>query len=347
MNLEERIRAFTILGQTIRNILDGKSDQFSDQLNILIEKQQLINPWFTPANVTKALRAIADEMTEDILCRWTSAYPELNEERKPLRAGIIMAGNIPLVGFQDFLAVLISGNNLIAKTSSKDSELIPYISQILCSINPAFSDKIEFTDSILTNFDVVIATGSNNSARYFEYYFNKYPHIIRKNRCSVAILEGNESAAELQGLGNDIFSYFGLGCRNVSKLFLPAGYDIPGLLKNFEHYSYFGNHHKYANNYDFNKAVYIVNKEKFHDTGYLLIREDKSFFSPVSVLFYERYISMDFITHLTDRQVDEIQCIIGKKYIPFGKAQSPHPWDYSDGIDTIHFLLKKKSSGIS
>jgi hypothetical protein len=307
----------------------------------LIEKQHLINPWFTSANVTTALKAIASELTEENLKKWTDKYPLLKEKAKPLRTAVIMAGNIPLVGFHDFLSVLISGNNLIAKTSSKDSGLIVFISEILCSINDDFRHKIDFTDGALSGFDSVIATGSNNSSRYFEYYFGKYPNIIRKNRNSVAILDGDETAAELEALGIDIFLYFGLGCRNVSKIYLPGGYDLSALSKNWDKYADCINHQKYANNYDFNKAVYLVNKESFHDSGFILMKEESKLSSPVSVLHYEYYESQSAVKQQTEQLKDNIQCIAGRHNIPFGKTQSPHLWDYADGIDTLDFLLKK------
>ena len=252
-----------------------------------------------------------------------------------------MAGNIPLVGFHDFLTVLISGNNLIAKTSSKDSELIVFISEILCQVNPDFRNKIEFTDGTLTGFDVVIATGSNNTSRYFEYYFNKYPNIIRKNRTSISIIDGNETRSELEALGADIFSYFGLGCRNVSKIYIPEGYDLSKLSAHWVALSKCIDHQKYANNYDFNKAVYLVNREAFHDAGFILMKEDSKLASPVSVLYYEYYESQYAVKQQIYQLGDKIQCIAGKHYIPFGKTQSPHLWDYADGIDTLQFLLKK------
>jgi hypothetical protein len=342
MNLEERIKSFATLGEILRTNIEGRSGVNGKQLNALIDNQYRLNPWFTPENVRTAVNAIAGELTEENLFKWTNAYPELKENRNPVKAGVIMAGNIPLVGFHDFLSVLISGNFLTAKTSSKDSELIVKISEILCSINPGFRNRIEFTEGTLSNFDVVIATGSNNSSRYFEYYFGKYPNIIRKNRNSVAIIDGNETDTELVGLGTDIFSYFGLGCRNVSKVYVPDGYDFSAMIKNWNSFSRVNNHNKYASNYDFNKAVYLVNKEKFHDTGYLLIKEDKVLSSPVSVLHYEFYDSQTSLKQQTDLQTEKIQCIVGRQNIPFGKAQSPQLWDYADGIDTIDFLLKKK-----
>jgi hypothetical protein len=342
MNTAERIRSFALLGELLRNALSGKQADDSENLNSLIERQHHRNSWFTPRNVRLAIGSIANELTSDNLIKWTSAYPGLDDGRTPLNVGVIMAGNIPLVGFHDFLSTLISGNKIIAKTSSKDSELIIYISEILCKINPEFRNFIYFTEKTLTGFDVIIATGSNNSSRYFEYYFGKYPNIIRKNRNSAAIIEGNESKEELTQLGTDIFSYFGLGCRNVSKVWLPKGYELTELTRHWEQFSDLVYHNGYANNYDFNKAVYIVNRNKFHDTGYLLLREDAALASPVSVLHYEYYDSESTVKQQTEMLSDKIQCIVGKNRVPFGMAQSPQLWDYADGIDTLEFLQKKK-----
>jgi len=340
MNLEERIESFAKLGRTLKEVLNGGLGSYGEQLISLINNQQSHNPWFTPENVKMAITAIANELTEDNLIKWTNAYPELKSKKDPVRAGLIMAGNIPLVGFHDFLSVLISGNNVIAKTSSKDPELIILISEMLCAINKKFRGKIAFTEGTLTNFDIVIATGSNNSSRYFEYYFSKYPNIIRKNRNSIAIIDGNETSAEVENLGTDIFSYFGLGCRNISKIFIPKEYDISKLITRWFSFSDIINNIKYANNYDFNKAVYLVNKESFHDTGYLLIKEDSRISSPVSVLFYEVYESQSVLKHQLELNKDNIQCIAGRQYLPFGQTQSPRMWEYADGIDTIEFLLK-------
>jgi hypothetical protein len=209
-----------------------------------------------------------------------------------------------------------------------------------------FKDKIEFTADALVNFDAVIATGSDNSSRYFDYYFGKYPNIIRKNRNSIAIIEGNETDDELEGLGTDIFSYFGLGCRNVSKVYFPRGYDIPAIFKHWANFKGVINNFKYANNYDFNKAVFIVNKETFYDTGFFLLKEDIRISSPVSVLYYEFYESEYSVIQQTELLNEKIQCLVSKHSIPFGKAQSPYLSDYADGIDTIEFLLKKNTSVI-
>jgi hypothetical protein len=346
MNLEERIKSFALLGEILKKALENPSAEYSDRIRTLIDKQQLNNPWFTPENTRMAISAIANELTEENLLKWTSIYPGLKVNSFPLKAGVIMAGNIPLAGFHDFLSVLISGNNLISKTSSKDSELIIRISDILCSVNPGFRDRIKFTEGTLSDFDLVIATGSNNSSRYFEYYFGKYPNIIRKNRNSISIIEGDETEAELEALGTDVFSYFGLGCRSVSKLYIPKGYDLSIFSRAWDAFNGIINHTKYANNYDFNKAVYLVNKEKFHDTGYLLLKEDSALSSPVSVLHYEYFDSLTDVKQQAELLRERIQCITGRHYTPFGKSQAPHLWDYADGIDTLEFLLKKNLSGI-
>jgi hypothetical protein len=346
MKIEDRIDAFAELGEILRNSLSGKEVTRANGLQELINTQHIINPWFTPENVTASVEAIAGELTQENLLKWTGNYPQLQTGNKPVTAGIIMAGNIPLAGFHDFLSVLISGNSLIAKTSSKDSALIGKFGEIICSIDPRFRERIKFTNGLLTNFDVVIATGSNNSSRYFEQYFGKYPNIIRKNRNSIAIIEGNESEAELEKLGSDIFLYFGLGCRSVSKIFIPAGYDLKSLAMKWEPFSGVIRHVKYANNYDFSKAVYLVNRENFLDAGYFLMKEDSGLSSPVAVLYFEHYSSVSDLQHLTELQEEKIQCIVGHSNVPFGSAQSPHLWDYADRIDTLEFLSKNNKAGI-
>lgn len=343
MDIEQRIKSFAILGSTLKNHLDDSASH----LGVLIDNQYKLNPWFTPENTRAALKSVTSELTEDNLIKWTEAYPGIKENKDPVRVAVIMAGNIPLVGFHDFLSVLISGNNVLAKTSSRDPDLINFISKILIDINPSFSERIEITNGPISDFDAVIATGSDNSSRYFEYYFGRYPNIIRKNRNSIAILAGNETEEELELLGDDIFSYFGLGCRNVSKIFIPIGFEIFPKIKCWDKFSQVTNHLKYSNNYDFNKAVYIVNKDSFLDTGYLLLKEDAKIASPVSVLYYEYYDSEKALKKIIENQKEKIQCIVSRHDIPFGKAQSPHLWDYADGIDTLEFLLKKKLAGIS
>lgn len=346
MDLQERIKVFAGLGDILRNSLDGRSSVYTAQLNNLIDNQQFKNAWFTPENIRMAVRSIACELTYGNLVKWTNAYPELSQAFKPLRVAVIMAGNIPLAGFHDLLCVLLSGNSILAKTSSKDPDLIPFICSILCDMNPEFRSRIDLTEGIVSGYDCVIATGSDNSSRYFEYYFGKYPGIIRKNRNSVAIIEGNETEDELASLGTDIFSYFGLGCRNVSKIFIPLDYDFRMMTESWSRFSKLADHNKYGNNYDYHKAVFMVNREKFTDTGFLLIRESKSIPSPVAVLHFENHKSGEQVNAALESNKDKIQCIVGRKYVPFGKSQLPALWDYADKIDTIDFLLKKNSAGI-
>jgi len=342
MTLKERIESFSELGQILRDSLDGINSMYSSQLEKLITSQHLKNGWFTPENVRMAIKANAGELTYENLTNWTSRYPTLDSSASSMNIGVVMAGNIPLVGFHDFLSVLITGNTITAKTSSRDPDLIVFISNILCDINPGFRKSINFTGGLLAGFDAVIATGSDNSSRYFEYYFGRYPHIIRKNRNSIAIIDGSETGEELSRLGSDVFSYFGLGCRSVSKIFLPEGYEAADLKISWAEYNQVIYHNKYANNYDYNKAIFIVNKNEFTDTGFLLLRRSSGISSPVAVLNFEYYDTINNVYLEIEKMKTKIQCIIGRNEIPYGRAQWPHLWDYADGTDTVDFLLKKK-----
>jgi hypothetical protein len=255
-----------------------------------------------------------------------------------------MAGNVPLVGFHDLLCVLISGNKLLAKLSSDDNKMLPAIVDLLVQINPGFKDLVKVTDGKMEKFDAVIATGSNNTSRYFDYYFGKYPNIIRKNRNGVAVLTGTESQVELEGLADDIFLYYGLGCRNVSKLYLPKDYDLIKLMQVLEFRKSISENHKYFNNYEYNKAIYLVNGTNHFDAGNLILTENESIASPVSVVFYEFYEDLEKLKNSLSLISDKIQCIVsketfGKNTVQFGKSQEPALWDYADGVDTMEFLL--------
>ena len=253
-----------------------------------------------------------------------------------------MAGNIPLVGFHDFLSVLLIGDHFVGKLSSNDNILLPFLAEELINIQPEFSNRIEFTKDRLPQFDKVIATGSNNTARYFEYYFKDKPHIIRKNRNSVAVLQGNETNEQLKALGEDIFQYFGLGCRNVSKLFVPKGYNFDVFFEAMYAYRDVINHHKYANNYDYNKAVYLMSSVKLLDNAFLLLKEDLNFSSPIGTLFYEFYSDEVQLQNRVKQEEENIQCIVGThkfSEVDFGKAQHPELTEYADGVDTIKFLI--------
>ncbi len=331
MNLNQRIAAFARLGDYLRNLPQ-------DDFNRLTENAQQENPWFTPDNVQRALTAVSSYLYSDALYAWTQPYALNSSTVKTI--ALILAGNIPLVGFHDWLCVLISGNRALIKYSHKDRQLTEHLVHKLIEFEPAFSDRIILTDGPVKNFDAVIATGSDNSARYFQYYFGKYPHIIRKNRVSVAVLSGNETPQELENLGEDVFSYFGLGCRNVAKIFVPQGFDLFTLRnawKKFEPVIY---HHKYANNYDYQKSVFLVNREPFTDFGFALLKESEQLVSPVSVIYWQPYHSMKEVATRLEVLKDKIQCCVGKMAggTGFGKAQYPELDDYADGVDTLQFL---------
>jgi hypothetical protein len=263
---------------------------------------------------------------------------------KPKTVGLILAGNIPLVGFHDFLSVLISGHNVLVKTSSNDQHLIKFLAKYLIAVNAKIENCITFTDGKLENFDAVIATGSNNTARYFEYYFKDKPSIIRKNRNSIAVLNGNETHDDLVNLGEDIFRYFGLGCRNVSKLFVPEDYNFDAFFKAIYEYKDVIYYEKYSNNYDYNKAVFLMSNFKLLDNEFLTLKEDTSYSSPISSVFYERYENIEHLKKQLEKDADQIQCIVSngviENSIPFGKTQQPELWDYADNVDTLLFLNK-------
>jgi len=331
MNLQARIRAFTHLGEYLKTEVHQEA---AEQLY----SAQVHNPWFTKENIDKALNAWHEQLKVDMLTAWLSPY-KLKEVANPKKVLIIMAGNIPLVGFHDFLTVLISGHKVVVKMSSTDNVLLRVLIDKLISIAPEFKERISFIEEVKNRkFDAVIATGSDNSAQYFEYYFKGAKKIIRKNRRSVAVLDGTESAMELQGLANDVFAYFGLGCRNVSKLFLPKGFDLDNLFKAFYPYSDVVNHKKYGNNYDYNKAIFLMGSNDLIENGFLLMKEDKSLLSPVAMLYYEFYNDMHTVEQFVEENAEQLQCVVSKKDIPFGNTQKPNLWDYADGVDTVEFM---------
>ena len=310
-----------------------------------VEQAYLYNPWFIPSFVRFGFSAWAGALQEEKLARWIDNY-DLEEDRRkePATIGIIMAGNIPMVGFHDLVSVLASGNRALVKLSSSDDILIPAVLEVLCTLNPEYRDLVIFADGPLKKFDAIIATGSNNSSRYFDYYFGKYPHIIRKNRNSAAVLDGKESAGDLLKLADDIFLYFGLGCRNVSKIYVPEGYD-PGLIyQAAERYTFMADHNKYRNNYDYQKSILLINRIAHYDNGFLLVKPDTSLISPISVIHLESYQTIEQLNiDLQDRK-DELQCIVSaSRDVEFsilpGTGQFPELWDYADGIDTMEFLM--------
>ncbi len=345
------IEAFVKLGGFLRAFCEfdnsGIVNEGIDQTRLIAFKAEVegvyhYNGWFTKENCIHAFQEWGNLLTEEKLRHWLSPY-DLNTNKEIIVA-LIMAGNIPLVGFHDLLSVLITGNKALVKLSSNDEKLIPLLVNYLVEIDPYFKDRVIFTKEKLNAYDAVIATGSNNTARYFEYYFSKKPHIIRKNRNSVAVLNGGETSEVLSALGEDIFRYFGLGCRSVSKLFLPTGYDVDAFYKAVYKYQEIINHHKYANNYDYNKAVYLMSAFKILDNGFLILKEDESYASPIASVFYEYYDDASALKTKLKTDGDKIQCIVSSCFMEgelnFGETQKPSLNDYADGMDTVEFLLR-------
>lgn len=352
MNLKERKEAFVKLGVELKDLVHGNdASQNNKRLTFKknLERAYRQNPWFIEAHVLQALSALAESLEETRMDKWLDNYQDdLYKSNSQRKIAVILAGNIPAVGFHDFMCVLISGHFFLGKLSSQDNVLLPMLSDLLTEIEPRFCSRIELTEGMLKDFDAVIATGSNNTARYFEYYFGKYPNIIRKNRSGVAILDGDENNEQIAALGKDVFLYFGLGCRNVSKLFVPSGYGFEMMLDAFQKFSYVAEHNKYMNNYDYFKSIYLINKEDFFDNGFILIKRDTRMSSPVSVLFFENYETSDEVFDHINLHADQIQCVVGdKKYqadttpplVDFGQGQSPELWDYADNVDTLKFLI--------
>jgi hypothetical protein len=308
------------------------------------------NPWFIPAFVKFAYAAWAAALEKEKVELWISQYLSGTGLRnKPATVGIVMAGNIPMVGLHDLICVLASGHHALIRLSSSDDRLIPAVLKLLCEINPELDQQYTMAEGPLKNFDAIIATGSNNTSRYFDYYFGKYPHITRRNRNGVAVITGNETGEELRKLADDIFIYFGLGCRNVSKLYIPKGYRMEDLLPFFESYSYFSDKHKYRNNYDYQKSILLINRVPHLDNGFLLIKEEKSLMSAIAVVHTETYHSLESLNRHLNTIKGDIQCIVtsGKGIdspIPPGKSQFPELWDYADGVDVMDFLMNLKKN---
>ncbi|WP_053992514.1 acyl-CoA reductase [Mangrovimonas sp. TPBH4] len=351
MNLPERIDAFVKLGDFLSQFAQSDFikkeniphndlffEGFKHQINLANEH----NGWFTKENIVYALNGWSNSLTKSNIEKWLLKYNFNQESSK--KVAIIMAGNIPLVGFHDFVSVLIAGHDVMVKQSSNDKQLLPFLAKYLEFVEPGFKGKISFTEEKLENFDAVIATGSDNTARYFEYYFKDKPSIIRKNRNSVALLTGNETEEELKELSNDIFRYYGLGCRNVSKLFIPKNYDFDAFFQAMYDWNPIINETKYANNYDYNKAVYLMSEFDILENGFLMIKEDENYASPIATVFYEYYDSIEDLKHKLTAEKENIQCIVSNNVtageIPFGQTQNPQLWDYADNVDTIEFLLQ-------
>ena len=329
MDLQQRIVLLDRLGK----YLLSNDPQWVD----IKHKASIENAWFIPEFIDKQVTGIAVKyLDRNALEQFAAKYnlPQENSSQKTV--GIIMAGNLPLVGFHDFLCCFLCGYQLRIKVSSKDNILFPHLVEVLQSWEPTLSNDIRIEER-LVGCDAFIATGSNNSSRYFEYYFSKYPHIIRRNRTSAAVLDGNETVEQLKALADDVYLYFGLGCRNVTKIYLPRDYDFVPLLEAFKKYNYLFDHNRFKNNYDYQLAILIINRVYYMTNGSIILKEDNSLFSPISVLNYEFYDdSIKVFSFLKNNE--SVQCTVGKGHISFGEAQSPELADFADGVDVMQFL---------
>lgn len=341
MSIENRVLGLLKLSGFIKEFLAKNQEDYNESdldFELLLKKSEIENPWFTIDNQKFALKQWADLLTEENVKNWLKDY-SISKTSK--RVGLILAGNIPLVGFHDVVSVVLSNHIPVIKLSSKDKYMLPFL---LRKWNEFSNNEIEFEFvEKLENFDAVIATGSNNTARYLEYYFKNHMSIIRKNRTSVAVLKGDETEVELQLLAKDIFQYFGLGCRNVTRIFIPQDFVIDRLFESFIGFQDIINHNKYANNYDYNRAVYLLNQEKFWDNNFVMLKEDDKLFSPLSVINFSRYDSLDDVKSFITENEDNIQCVVAKDElgfdsIRFGEAQCPALNTYADNVDTMKFL---------
>ncbi|MES2762548.1 MAG: acyl-CoA reductase [Bacteroidota bacterium] len=345
MTLKQREQAFVQLGLFINRHFANqwlpKEERFHNDLNKLTEIAYSYNGWFTPESITRALSGIALMLDEKSLVEFTKT---LKEPAKPKTVAVIMAGNIPAVGFHDMMCVLLSGHKILTKVSSDDPALIPFLAGMLIYFEKDMAPSINFSEGKLINFDAVIATGSDNTAKHFEYYFGKYPHIIRKNRSSIALLTGKESKEELMELGKDIFYYYGLGCRNVSKLYVPQGYVFDQLFEAVYEYKYVLDNKKYNNNYEYNRAIYLLDLITFLDNNFLMIRENTDLHAPTSVLYYETYTNQEQLVEKITPLLPNLQCIVanfemkGTKTIALGHSQQPTIFDFADDVNTLDFL---------
>ena len=350
MTLEQKKNSFVELGKFLSQFSVDENtkcqsvlfnDLYFDKFIELIQLSPSHNGWYTNENVYFSIQSWAEALSEDNLNQWLDAYDFIGVDSKTV--GLVLAGNIPLVGFHDFISVLLSGHKVVVKTSSNDQHLLPFLAKYIISVEPKFENHITFVEGKLENFDAVIATGSNNTARYFEYYFKDKPSIIRKTRNSVAVLDGNESEEQMIALGEDVFRYFGLGCRNVSKIFVPRDYNFDAFFGGMYPYNQVMKFEKYINNYDYNKAVFLMSNFNLLDNEFLIIKEDSSYASPISSVFYEYYDNLQDIKNKLQQDQEQIQCIVSNDLIensvPFGQTQKPNLWDYADNVDTINFLI--------
>ncbi|MFO7723896.1 MAG: acyl-CoA reductase [Bacteroidales bacterium] len=340
--------ALLLAGETLRAFLRNETVlgmfDFRDRIDERVQLAEAMNPWFTRQNILMSFKAWGEVLQPAAMKRWMGRYPSISDRIDPQTVAVVMAGNIPMVGFHDLCCVLLAGHKAMVKLSGHDEVLIPLLFEIMTEAHPELKNRVVFTTGTISGFDAVIATGSNNSARYFDYYFGKHPHIIRKNRNSIAVLDGRESFSNLDELCRDIFDYFGMGCRSVSALLVPKGYDFSNLIVLFDAWDHIGNHNKYRNNYDYQKSIFIINNLPFIDHRNILLLKNDNIQSPLAVLHYREYDDTSEVKGFIEQNRDTLQCVvctnaIVENTVQFGKTQEPSLWDYADGVDTMEFLL--------
>ena len=338
------------LGAWFRGEIDGEGSNDED----LLRMAEAQNRWFTPDFMRQAMEANGEMLQAPVLKKWISSYPGIDQPRSPKKVGLVLAGNLPMVGWHDVLSVLIAGHHAVVKCSSEDKVLIPAAIRVLEeTVGVEFDGRLAFVQGTLQDVDAVIATGSANTNRYFEYYFRDLPKILRSQRTSVAVLDGSETHSELQALGSDVFRYYGLGCRSVTKLMLPRGFDLDRLFGAWVDWGFVAQNNKYANNYDYHKAVWLLNQEQLLENGFLLMKEDEGWMSPVGTLFYEWYDDLESVSSKLNESAGQLQCVSTRlpaselaenvPCVSLGQTQNPSPWDYADGVDTLNFLLALSS----
>ncbi|WKZ67422.1 MAG: acyl-CoA reductase [Flavobacteriales bacterium] len=345
----QRLAALAQLGEVMRALgahqpwpghAIGLSRVEYEGLERAVGRAQRFNGWATEEQVRHAFAAWGEALRPAPIEAWLSRYPEGGASTRAVRnVGLVLAGNVPLVGLHDVLCTWLAGHRARVKCSSQEPELLPAVAQVLDRFAPGAAERITFVEGKLGEVDAVIATGSNNTARYFEHYFGHLPRIVRRNRVSVAVLEGNETEDELAALGEDVFRYFGLGCRNVSKLLIPVDFDVDRLFRAFFPWGGIIQHNKYANNYDYTRALWLLDRVPFLENGFLLLKEDEALASPVAALFFQRVADRAAAERYLEANAAAIQCVVGRGHVPFGRAQHPALWDYADGTDTMRFLF--------
>ena len=334
------IKNFSTLGRSVENALQSAYN--NTLLDRAFEDSLRLNPLFTINMQHEALKIICKKFLNiNCLHNWLTPYKELLFEREST-VGIVMAGNLPLVGFHDFLVTMASGSRAQIKLSGKD-RLLPALFEMLCEINPYWRARVAFTEHLPENIDLLIATGGEEASKFFKSEYDEIPKIVRSSRSSIAILKGDETIDELRRLSDDIFLYYGMGCRSVSTLLVPFGYTFELLIEAFKNKENAITSEDYLSAYRYQKALAAMNKSGYSDGGFYILREHSSFPPPMGVLNVLTYRNVDQINEFIDSNKLHLQCVVNRKFnnsnIEFGEAQYPSLDEYADGVNSLEFLL--------